>query len=227
MARRCSICTHPRRIDIECDILNNVPFRAISNKYQVGRAPVQRHFDNGHIAEETIKAEELRKVANSEDLLDKLRFLQHEALKILDEAKNPAKGPPLLNTALNAIAKVHNMLETQGKLAGQLREQEINILINPTWLSLKQEIFHALKPFPEAQSAVFAAVAGADLSDVQKQMIEGERGYKDVTPAIKELIDSMFEEEPKEPKLDLRPQFVVDKEKAKAPPIKGLQPTRR
>ncbi len=86
------------------------------------------------------------------------------------------------------------MIETQAKLAGRLKEQEINILINPTWLSLKQEIFQALIPFPDAQAAVFAAVAGGDLSDLQKQMLEGDRGYKDVTPGVLEIINKEFEE---------------------------------
>lgn len=192
MGRKCSICTHPERLDIEVDILNSVPYRSIGEKYKTSHTSVRRHFENGHISPETMQAEKLRKIAYSNDLLEKLMYLQNEALRVLDEAKDPEDGNPL--TVLNAVGKVHSMIETQAKLAGRLKEQEINILINPTWLSLKQEIFQALIPFPDAQAAVFAAVAGGDLSDVQKQMIEGDRGYKDVTPGVLEIINKEFEE---------------------------------
>ena len=222
MPRKCSICTHPDKLNIEVDILSSVPFRAIATKYNVGRAPLKRHFDNGHISQETIKAEELRKIAYSENLLVKLMYLQNEALKVLDEAKDPEDGQPL--TVLSAIGRVHGMIETQAKRAGRLREQEINILINPTWLSLKQEIFQALKPFPDAQAAVFAAVAGGVLSDVQKKMIKGEPEYKPLHPAIKELIDREFEEDPGQ-NIEQLPEIAYEKKKkAKPPQRKGLQP---
>ena len=228
MPRKCSICTHPDKLNIEVDILSNVPFRAIATKYNVGRAPLKRHFDNGHISQETIKAEELRKIAYSNDLLAKLMYLQNEALRVLDEAKDtedPMKKSPL--TVLSAVGKVHSMIETQAKLAGRLKDAEINILINPTWLSLKQEIFQALKPFPDAQAAVFAAVAGGDLSDMQKQMIEGDRGYKDVTPGVMEIIEKEFEEVLEQPPKLLRPEIHKKKAKPKPPQPIGLQPTRR
>ncbi len=89
MPQKCSICTHPQKLDIECDILGNVPYRAITTKYNVGRAPLKRHFDNGHILPETIQAEKLRKIVYSENLLAKLMYLQNEALRVLDEAKDP------------------------------------------------------------------------------------------------------------------------------------------
>ncbi len=225
MPRKCSICTHPDKLDIEVDILSNVPFRTIATKYNVGRHPLKRHFDNGHISPETIQAEKLRKIAYSENLLEKLMYLQNEALKVLDEAKDPEDGKPL--TILSAIGRLHGMIETQAKLDGRLKELEINILINPTWIALKQEIFLALKPFPDAQAAVFAAVAGGDLSDVQKQMIEGDRGYKDVTPGVMEIIEKEFQKEPEQPPELSPPEIHKKKVKPKPPQPEGLQPTRR
>ena len=225
MGRRCKTCDHPKRAEIEEDLLNNVTYRNIGTKYGFSHVSIRRHFEHGHIAKDLVRATEVKKIAYSENLLDKLLYLQHEALKILDEAKNPEEGkPPLLNTALSAIGKAAGMLETQAKLAGQIKEQEINILINPIWLSLKQEIFQALKPFPDAQAAVFAAVAGGVLSDVQKKMIKGEPEYKPLHPAIKELIDREFEEDPGQ-NIEQLPEIAYEKKKkAKPPQRKGLQP---
>ncbi len=103
MGRKCRTCAHPRRGEIEKDLLDSVTYRNIGTKYGISYVSVRRHFENGHIARDLVKATELRRIAYSEDLLDKLLFLQHEALKILVEAKNPVEGKPLLNTALSAI----------------------------------------------------------------------------------------------------------------------------
>ena len=252
MGRRCKTCDHPKRAEIEEDLLNNLTYRNIGTKYGISHVSIRRHFEHGHIAKDLVRATEVKKIAYSENLLDKLLYLQHEALKILDEAKNPEEGkPPLLNTALSAIGKAAGMLETQAKLAGQIKDQEINILINPTWLSLKKEIFQALKSFPDAHTAVLTAVADAQtLSSVQRKMIAGELDYKDVSPAVLAIINREFEKEPEHRPMTPAVKEVCDhimghdpgedpellpeeewqkreKVKVKPPQRKGLQPTRR
>ncbi len=193
MGRRCKSCAHPKRREIEIALLSdNVNYREIGKEYGLSNMSLARHLKGGHIAENLVRSEELKKIAFSEDLLEKLKQLQNEAMKILGKAENPEDGNPSLSIALAAIRGAHSMLETQAKLAGQLKEQEINILINPTWISLKETIFLALKPFPEAQAAVFAAVAGGDLTDTQKKMIEGEKQWKPVTPGVMEIINKEF-----------------------------------
>ncbi len=216
MGNRCKTCLHKKRMEIEEDLLNSVPYRSIGEKYGISHTSIRRHFENGHIAQDMVEASKLKRIAYSENLLDKLLYLQHETLKIFQEAKEEALGKQL-SVAVSALSKAHDMMKTQAMLAGQLKEQEINILVNPTWLSLKQEIFQALKPFPDAQAAVFAAVAGGDLSDVQKKMVEGERGWKPVTPAILEIINSEFLQGEHDPHDELLPDEEWQKQKKKKP----------
>lgn len=198
MGRRCRTCAHQKRAEIEKDLLSdNVTYRDIAAKFGLSHMSVSRHLENGHIAKDLIRASEIKKVAYSENLLDKLMYLQHESLKILVEAKNPADGKPLLNTALNAIGKAATMLETQGKLGGQLKDLEVNIAVNSHWLSIKQEIFATLKTFPDALRAMQEAVAKGNLSDLEKGLLEPEPGdYEErLSPEILKIINREFGEE--------------------------------
>ena len=227
MGNRCKTCLHKKRMEIEEDLLNSVPYRSIGEKYGISHTSIRRHFENGHIDKDMVEASKLKRIAYSENLLDKLLYLQHETLKVFQEAKEEALGKQL-SVAVSALSRAHDMMKTQAMLAGQLKDQEINILINPTWLSLKQEIFQALKPFPDAQAAVFAAVAGGDLTDTQKKMVAGEPEYKPMSPGVKALIDREFLQGKHDTNDELLPSEIHDKKVKEKPPLrKGLQPTRR
>ena len=227
MGNRCKTCSHSKRAEIEEDLLNSVTYRSIGEKYGISHTSIRRHFENGHIAEDMVEASKLKRIAYSENLLDKLLYLQHETLKIFQEAKKEALGKQL-SVAVSALSRAHDMMKTQAILAGQLKEQEINILVNPVWLSLKQEIFQALAPYPDAQGAVFAAIAGGDLPDTQKKMIIGEPQYKPMSPAVKELIDREFLQGKHDTNDELLPSEVHDKKvkksKAKGWKIKPATP---
>ncbi len=148
MPRKCSICIHKRRNEIETDILNNVPYRDISTKYNIGRMPVQRHKKNGHIAESLIKAHEINKIVNADDLLVKILHLQKETLIVLSEAKE-VKDYSMI---LAAVGKAGQLIELQAKLAGQLQEGRIiNIYVQPAFIKMQNIILAELDNFPEAK----------------------------------------------------------------------------
>ncbi len=148
MARKCSICTHKQRIAIEADILDNVPYRDIATRYNVGRMPVQRHKQNGHIEDSLIKAHGIRKIVNADDLLVKILYLQEETLMVLSEAKDDKNQ----NTVLSAIGKAGQLIELQARLAGQLQEKQvINIYMQPAFIKMQNIILSELDQFPEAK----------------------------------------------------------------------------
>lgn len=223
MGRKCKTCQHPKREEIDTVLLSDtVNYGEISEKFSLGYMSVKRHFENGHIAEKLIRSEELKKIAFSEDLLGKVLQLQHEALKVLGKAENPEEGKPLLSVVLAAIGKATSLVDTQGKLAGQLKDIEVNIAINSHWLEIKQEIFAILKTYPDAYRAMLQSVEKGKLSDLEKSMIEPEPGdYEErLSPAVKEICDSIMNYEPdglKEPKIDLRPEEIYAKDKKTKP----------
>ena len=153
MSNRCRTCSSPRREEIEHDLLASVPIRDIEAKYGVGRMSLQRHLQRGHIAASVVEAVKLRKVAYSEDLLDKLMFLQNEALQILREAKESRQTEGLrvaLAMALNAIGKAGQLLETQVRLVEALKRAEfsvnIAIVADPVWPEVLRILTDALRP---------------------------------------------------------------------------------
>ena len=152
---RCRTCSSPRREEIEHDLLASVPIRDIEAKYGVGRMSLQRHQQRGHIAASVVEAVKLRKVAFSENLLDKLLFLQNEALQILREAKESRQSEGLrtaLTIALGAIGKAGQLLETQVKLVEGLRKAEFNIQIaivqDPSWAAVLRLLTDILRNNP-------------------------------------------------------------------------------
>lgn len=185
MPRKCLTCSHPKKDEINQAILNNVPYRAIAKKYNVSHMSIVRHVLNGHIAKDLIHAHEIKKIAYSENLLEKLMYLQEEALKVLIKAREPEEGPPLLNTILAAIGKAAALLETQAKLAGQIKEQKWNLSVNPTWIMIKNELLTALQAYPKALNTIEALIPNTE--GVLPE-------YNDVSPAVKDIIDREFEE---------------------------------
>ena len=183
MGRKCLTCSHPKKDEINQAILNNVPYRAIAKKYKISHMSIVRHVLNGHIAKDLIHLHEVKKIAYSENLLEKLMYLQEEALKVLIKAREPQEGPPLLNTILAAIGKAAALLETQAKLAGQIREQKWDLSVNPTWIMIKNELFTALQPYPQALSKIESIIPNDN---------NGLPEYQDITPAVKEIIDKEF-----------------------------------
>lgn len=166
MSHKCSVCKHPKRKEIEEAILNGVPFRTIAERYGMSHTSIIRHRDNGHIAKALVKAHEVKEVIYAKDLLEKVLYLQEEALEILNNAKKV--GNPRI--ALEAIGRASQLLELQGKIAGQLREQQavqVNIFANPQFLVLQKILLETLDPYPELKAKIAEALknVGSDSSD--------------------------------------------------------------
>ena len=79
MAQKCSICTHPRRAEIDQAIARGDAHRAIARQFGVSRHALDRHKKNGHIAQQIAKAAEAKEIAQAENLLSKITTLQETA----------------------------------------------------------------------------------------------------------------------------------------------------
>jgi hypothetical protein len=72
MGRTCTICTHPRRIEIDRVIVaNETPLRDIARQWSVSKDAVTRHRD--HIPAELVKAQEAQEVADAIDIMGELK----------------------------------------------------------------------------------------------------------------------------------------------------------
>jgi len=159
MPRKCSICTHKKRNEIERDILDSVPFRHIASQFGVSYRAVQRHKQNGHIEESLLKAHGIRQIVHGEDLLGKILHLQEETLTVLEEAKESRNH----KTVLDAVGKASGLIALQANLAGQLKEkQQVNIFVNPSFIQMRTIILRELEGYPDLKIRIAEALNSAE-----------------------------------------------------------------
>lgn len=160
MGRTCTICSHPRRNEIESDLLAQVSYRDIAARHGVSPSALTRHMD-GHISEALIAVKAKRDDADALSLLAQTDALLRKVEAILDKALEDGKS----TTALAAIREARGMLELRGKVTGELREAPsvvFNLVASPEWRSVQAAILRALTPYDEALAAVVAALSAHD-----------------------------------------------------------------
>ncbi len=107
MPRRCSICDHDQRPDIDAALVGGLSNRAIARQFQVGRDSLRRHRKNGHVSEMLAKASEAAEAARGDNLMSRVNDLNERALRILDRAERAGE----LRTALHAIRELRGIIE--------------------------------------------------------------------------------------------------------------------
>jgi hypothetical protein len=123
MPRTCSICTHPARDEIEAGLLAGNPFRELAERFETSPAALFRHKGT-HIPDRLIKVREAEEVSKAETLLEQLEDLRVKARQILEAAENEGD----FKTALAGVRELARLIELVGRLTGELRAAQINIL---------------------------------------------------------------------------------------------------
>ncbi len=159
MPRSCTVCTHPKREEIDRALVGGESAAEIAGRYRtVGERAVRRHRSN-HLPAELVMAEKAAEVAEADTLLGQVGDLQRRALDILGKAEEAGE----LKTALSAIREARGNLELLAKLLGELDERPVvNLNVSPEWLELRAVIVGALEPHPEALDAVVGALESAE-----------------------------------------------------------------
>jgi transposase-like protein len=157
MPRRCTVCDHLERQSIDEALVSGAPYRSVAKRFGLSESAVYRHKTE-HLPAHMLKAKEAEEVAQADELLEQVRYLQTRALGILERAEKAGD----LRTALAAISQARGNLELLGKLAGELDERPVvNLNVSPEWLELRAVIVGALEPHPAAHGAVLTALEGA------------------------------------------------------------------
>jgi hypothetical protein len=161
MPRRCSVCTHPDRENIDEALVGATAISAIAAKYRdISEDALGRHKAN-HLPAKLVMAEKAKEVAQADSLLDQVRDLQGRALAILDQAEMSGD----LRTALGAIREARGNLELLAKLLGELSDApQVNLTVSPEWLQIRAVIVTALEPHPDAKNNVLRAIRSVDSS---------------------------------------------------------------
>jgi len=161
MPKPCPVCVHPERQSLERAILEGANLREVAKQYELSYWALDRH-KRGHIPAGLLKAQEAQEVANADSLLAQVRHLQGKALELLGKAE--AAGD--LRTALQGVREAKGCLELLAKLEGELaQEGTINIVLSPTWVSLRTVILRTLEPYPEVRLKIAQALGEVDHAD--------------------------------------------------------------
>jgi len=157
MPRKCTICSHDQRDEIDAALVAGESYRTIASRFDVSTAALQRHKTT-HLLSSLVQAQNASEAARGDRLLEQVDTLRAQALQILTRAEESGE----LRTALAAIREARGCLELLARLMGELQDgTRVNITISPQWVQLRGQILLALAPFPGARTAVIQAIGGS------------------------------------------------------------------
>lgn len=151
MVQVCTVCTHPDKAQIDKALISGESCPKIAARYStLGRMALQRHKDN-HLPAALRVAAEQENPGHAIDVVKQLKAINQASLQVLQEARAMRDH----DIQLKAIDRLHKQIELQAKLLGELDDRsQVNILVNPQWVSIRAQVLDALVPYPEARIAV-------------------------------------------------------------------------
>ncbi len=150
MPRRCTICDHPQRPEIDEALVRGVTLWEIAGNYGISKSAVHRHAE-AHIPEALRHALRASEVAHGDALLGQVLELRDRALGVLTKAE----GAEDHRTALAAIREARATVELLAKLVGELDERPVinvaTFYASPEWGQIQALVMAIMEPYPEAR----------------------------------------------------------------------------
>ena len=126
MSRKCSICNHDRRQELEHTLLRGESHRAIAQEFTVPRGAIARHLK--HVSTALTQARKLREIEDGKSILIQLRELNLQA----EQLKARADRAGDYRTALAALREKTRLVELEARLTGELNERADTKILNFT-----------------------------------------------------------------------------------------------
>ena len=177
----CKICEHPKRIDVEKDIMRGLSLRAVADNYTgFSYQSVKTHKEvcipkaiaaskNGKkiikmhaIAEVVEEVQEINLVNDLLGLRNTVRGLLdrfHNIEDDLDKIEDPMDASRLAiaksDMLLRCIDRMVKVLDLYARIQGEVQaDQHLHIHNHPDMIATMQKLYKALEPYPKALSAV-------------------------------------------------------------------------
>jgi hypothetical protein len=162
----CKVCKHPKRSEIEQQIaarsLTTVEAAKIVGCHN---STISRHMYRCVAASVRERAQAEANELQSMNVLDQLRQSHQTTLQILDAALSKGKD----RVALKALEVELKQLELNARITGQFSDApQVNLMMAPEFVKLKQVIVDRLLPYPDARLALseaFDALAEESMND--------------------------------------------------------------
>lgn len=120
MAKACKICNHPRRLEIDRELVQGKSVARVSQRYDVPYDSLYSHSQN-HLSHQLKAAYEKKAAMEGLDLLSEIEELIRRTKRIMDQAEDGGK----LNVALNAIGQARGSYELLSKIAFSLHQARL------------------------------------------------------------------------------------------------------
>ena len=129
MPMKCSICSHPKRPEIDQALaLGQASIRAIARQFGATKDSLARH--RAHIPAGLLKAKEAAEVAEADSLLERVKSLCSRCENLLSQAEtilggalqlgDAETGMGAIRTAVAAARELRGQFELLGALTGEL-----------------------------------------------------------------------------------------------------------
>lgn len=180
----CSICSHPRRPQIERAWIEGSARQTIADEFEVSYRQLTHHYERGHTKRdlEAARSEKAREKAAAaggsileslDDYRDKLHGMLEKTGQVLEsalEAKDPGATLAAVRESTSVIRECTRLLELTGKITGELDQGKFNLYVVPQWFEVRDIIFGVLEQFPDARLALLNRLKSR-LGDRSKQAL--------------------------------------------------------
>jgi len=122
VAGKSKILSHPNRVDIDRALIENESLRDIARRFGLNKDAVLR-YKNSHFPERLAKADEIKEIGSVSERIEQIEELATKAREYMRTAEEE-KNIPL---ALSAMREARANIEVLLKVAGQLREKDIQV----------------------------------------------------------------------------------------------------
>jgi len=157
VTRRCTVCGHRDRDLVDAAVVGRVPYRRIATLHGLTEASVRRHA-TAHLPATLALATGAAEASRADVLLTQAEALRVDAIDLLEEARE--KGD--LRTAVSAIGQARGVLELLARMAGEVSDVTVNVVLSAEWAEIRTLVVQTLDPWPEARTALADALSEAD-----------------------------------------------------------------
>lgn len=162
MGRACTICCHPDREAIESALVNLVSNRRIATRFSVNEASLRRHKAN--CIKETVQAlQEEREVQLAWNVVSEMGWIHDQAHLIYTDARDEKDHASSLRT----LSELRKQIELRNEIESR-SDESLKSAFLQQWATIREIIFAALAPFPDAKLAVARALLA--LSEQMKEI---------------------------------------------------------
>ena len=157
MTRRCTVCSHPDRDLVDLEIVGRAVYRRIATVHGLTEASIRRHAA-AHIPATMALAAGAAEVSRADVLLAQCEALRLESLELLDQAREQGD----LRAAVSAIGQARGVLELLARMAGEVSDVTVNVVLSAEWAEIRTIVVQTLDPWPEARAALAGALSEVD-----------------------------------------------------------------